>query len=160
MRYSPRISIQLFWRGYIATWEIINNHFFLVEISDCFYEKQADLKKIFPNLFSEGKVNANWYTGLLVLPIGEIVKYVHMGYASLYEEYKLIEIKDGLLTKEKHFTSDEYMNFKIRQFEQYKKTPEYKKQFESLLNDGSTPEEIEKFLFIYVIEYTNELLTD
>ncbi len=148
------------WRGYIATWEILDNQLLLIEISDCFEEEKADLEKLFPNLTSEDKVLANWFSGLLVLPFGEIVEYIHMGYASLYEEYKVLEIKNGILTKEKEFTSDEYLKFKKHQFEQFKKTPEYKKQFDELMDDDSTPEEIENFLFIYVIEYTKEFLVD
>ena len=149
------------WRGYIATWEIIDDHLFLIRIEECIGDKVSDLGKLFPNKLSlQNKVLADWFSGLLVLPYGEIIKYVHMGYASLFENYTILEIKAGKLTQEKSFAGEEYIKFKRRQFEQYKKTDSYKSQLQKLTEGGEDPKFIEGFLSEYIIEYTSEFLTD
>ena len=38
------------------------------------------------------EVLADWYTGVLVIPRGRQVSYVHMGYGSTYERYVLLEV--------------------------------------------------------------------
>lgn len=69
----------------------------------------------------------DWLTGLLVVPNGKMLQYVHMGYASSFESYLILEINEGNLIKEKIVTNDEYIKFKHKQFKAFKKTKEYKK---------------------------------
>ena len=66
-------------------------------ISSCSNEEftKADLEKFFPDKFADGKVFADWFTGTLSIPQGEIIEYVHMGYNSVYEKEILIEIHNG-----------------------------------------------------------------
>ena len=155
------------WRGYIATFEIKDNQLYLKDIEievvkkvkkDYEYSWKSVLKKVFPN---KDLVKIDWLTGLLVLPKGEIVNYVHMGYASTYEHYVLLEFENGNLKGEKQFGYEEYEKFKEKQFQAFKKTDEYEKLKEDLKKEGDNSDVfIEDFLRIFVIDYSSKILVE
>ncbi|MFH0896065.1 MAG: hypothetical protein V2A54_16655 [Bacteroidota bacterium] len=155
------------WRGYIATFEIRDKQLFLKDIQ-CQYSKkgknnsfETEWKSVLGEIFpKDSLVKIDWLTGLLVLPYGKMVNYVHMGYASTYENYFLLEIDKGDFKKEKKLDYKEYEAFRDKQFAAWQKTDEYKKQLEELTKDGSSVEFINSFLRDYVIEYTSRILTD
>ena len=163
---SGMISSAL-WRGYIATFEIKNNQLLLkdieIQVYDTSNEKEYKLtqvsviNKVFPN---NEIVKIDWMTGLLVLPYGKIVNYVHMGYASTYENYILLEINKGNLIQARDFTGKQYEKFKEKQFQVFKKTDEYKQLKYDMKKEGSTDDSIESFLKTYVIDYTSKILIE
>ncbi|QHT68058.1 hypothetical protein GXP67_16130 [Rhodocytophaga rosea] len=67
--------------------------------------KNADLKKLFPELYQEGKVEAGWFSGDIKIPKGKLLRYVHMGYMSTYEKELVISIENGLVIE-----TNEYEN--------------------------------------------------
>jgi hypothetical protein len=71
------------WRGYIATWQIKDDRFYLVSI-----EGRFELVGIEPLL-------ADWFTGELRVPMGEVIDYVHMGFASVFAEELFVRIVNG-----------------------------------------------------------------
>jgi hypothetical protein len=83
------------WRGYVATWELKNDSLFLVriEINYCDKPKEINLK----NEFGSKKVFADWVNCTIICPKGELLEYVHMGYASIYEEEKHYIFEQGKL---------------------------------------------------------------
>lgn len=88
------------WRGYLATFEIVDSALFVKDITiqinnpaatmdnvdDMFMQKSV-LDHCIPNSDS---LKLSWYSGILVLPHGKLVNYVHMGFASTYEKYSLL----------------------------------------------------------------------
>lgn len=40
-------------------------------------------------------IPASWFTGVLIVPRGEMVEYVHIGYQSVYERYVILVLKKG-----------------------------------------------------------------
>lgn len=89
------------WRGYVAFWEIKNDSLFLLKIQNCYddcgYETQnADLKSLF-NTAIDQPVFAYWVHEKLISPQGRQIKYVHMGYESIYEREIHFNIKKGKL---------------------------------------------------------------
>jgi len=155
------------WRGYVATFEVRDSQLYIKDIQieywDTTTSKAHDKKwkSVMTEIFGEQKnVKVDWLTGLLVLPYGELVNYVHMGYGSTFERYFLLEINKGDYVKSKHFDYKDYENFKNKQFEAYKKTVEYEKTKAKLKNEGSTDEFIDKFLRSFVTEYTSKIMTD
>ena len=87
------------WRGYVGTWEIIETEgverLYLVGIeAHKDYETILTLPDLFPGF---DKVFAHWFTGELRCPQGDLVEYVHMGYASTYEYELFLEFKQGVL---------------------------------------------------------------
>lgn len=104
-----------------------------------------------------------WFTGLLVLPQGKELEYVHMGYASLYERYRLVYIKEGKVAADRVFTADEYREFRLLQWDIFKKTDEYKKMLaETLKNMGKDKSELEaeKFLATYSTNFQSDIIVD
>ena len=88
------------WRGYVGYWSIEDNHLYLKRISGHLKNGQlVTLETLFPG-FPNG-VFAHWYTGELRCPRGSLLKYVHGGYASQYEEDLFISIEKGVVTSEK-----------------------------------------------------------
>lgn len=165
----PKIEVKSsgLWRGYLATFEVIDSQLFLKGIEIQYHDKTSKesypfkwrsvIKEVFPD--SE-RIKINWLTGLLVIPHGKLVNYVHMGYASTYENYILLEIDKGDLKNEKGFEYNEYEKFKERQFQVFKQTDEYKKIKADLQKNGSSDEYIDSFLRSFVIEYTSKILAE
>ncbi len=155
------------WRGYVATFEVVENQLFLkdieVEVSDTSSKKKDETKwksvltEVFPN--SE-PLKVDWMIGLLVLPCGKVVNYVHMGYGSTHESYILLEINTGDLIKEKEYNYNEYTKFKERQFQAFKKTEDYKRIKDELKKEDHSDEFIDSFLKDFVIDYSSKILTD
>lgn len=88
---SPNTAL---WRGYVGTWEIVNNRLYLIALSGEFIDgSPVNLEAIFPG-YPE-RVFAHWYSGLLRIPQGELLKYVHMGFGSIYKSDLFININKG-----------------------------------------------------------------
>jgi len=84
------------WRGYVGTWEIVNDRLYLVGLSGTLEDgAKATLETVFPGY--PDRVFAHWYSGTLRLPDGKRLEYVHMGYASNYESDILISIQRGMV---------------------------------------------------------------
>ncbi|MDD2244889.1 MAG: hypothetical protein PHR13_09805 [Dysgonamonadaceae bacterium] len=166
-RPRPEVMTSSLWRGYVATFEIRDSMLYVKDISvqylDNSDKKNRDvkwksvLKEVFPK---QKEIKVDWLTGLLVLPYGELVNYVHMGYGSTYENYILLEFNSGRLKNEKHFKYDEYERFKERQFQKFKQTDKYKKIKADLQKDGGSDEFIDSFLRSFATEYTSNILTE
>ena len=70
------------WRGYVGTWEIKGRKFYLRSL-------RGGLK------LTGEPIYANWFTGTLRVPRGEMLHYVHMGFGSIHEEELHIKIAKG-----------------------------------------------------------------
>lgn len=166
-RPNGDIMSSALWRGYVATFEIKDNQLYLkdikIECQDTTSKEsyntiwESVINEVFPN---QKEIKIDWLTGLLVIPNGELVNYVHLGYGSTYEEYILLEINKGDLKKELNFKSNEYEKFKEKQFQIFKQTKEYKKIKSDMIKEGSTDEFIDSFLKDFVTEYTSKILKD
>ncbi len=96
--YQPAFSINCtaLWRGYVGVWEIVNDRLYMVSLEGTLEDgSSASLETIFPGY--PDRVFAHWYSGALRIPEGELVEYVHIGYASVYEQDRFIEIENGIV---------------------------------------------------------------
>ncbi|WP_077152936.1 hypothetical protein [Bacteroides bouchesdurhonensis] len=90
------------WRGYIGSWLIEDNKLYLVDLKANISEgnkkfgadKEVGLDFLFPG---QTKVFANWYSEVIRIPHGKMMKYVHQGYASLYEKELFLRFESGIL---------------------------------------------------------------
>jgi len=84
------------WRGYIASWKVEDSKLYLTGIDT----KNENLKmdKIFPD--SKGPVFADWVTGKLKIPQGELLEYVHLFYQSKFESDLFLLVDNGLILKD------------------------------------------------------------
>lgn len=112
------------WRGYIAVWEIIDNKLYLTKIKNYCYlsytrdmesynnvgigidsigSEFADLKLLFPDRYENGKVRADWVSGKLISPQGNLLYYFHDGFESIYERELEFNFENGLLIGTEQF---------------------------------------------------------
>lgn len=82
------------WRGYIGTWAIEHERLYLIAIHG-----GIGMEKLFPG-FTHG-VFAHWYTGTLRCPRGALLKYVHDGFRSVYEEDLFFDVSKGVVSNER-----------------------------------------------------------
>ena len=73
------------WRGYQGMWEIKDGRFYLAAIDGLYQLRDGD------------PILADWFSGVLRVPRGEVIQYVHMGYGSVYEEELHIKIEQGMV---------------------------------------------------------------
>ena len=90
------------WRGYIGSWEIKNNLFFLTGLSGKY------------ELCANEPVFAEWFSGTLVVPDGEMLEYVHGGFATVFEREQRIIIENGVISSS--FTIDNRPAFRDSDF--------------------------------------------
>jgi len=74
------------WRGYIGTWEIKNSQLFLIGLSGENYK-----------LKEETIIFADWFSGELIVPEGNVLTPIHAGFCTVYEQEQRITIKRGLV---------------------------------------------------------------
>lgn len=94
------------WRGYVGTWEIIDNKLCLLQIvrteiqpkEDSFVEETISLplKAYFG---TDGPVIAEWFSGVLRVARGPLLAQVNTGYASVYEEDLFLIVERGIVTE-------------------------------------------------------------
>lgn len=84
------------WRGYIGKWEIINDKLFLTSLN-VLGNRNLNINSYFPG---KTKVFADWYSGEIRLPIGELLEYEHHGFGSIYEKDLFLVIENGILVKQ------------------------------------------------------------
>ncbi len=75
------------WRGYIGTWEIKDGRFYLVNITGRY------------KIIGNDPIPADWFTGVIQIPQGEVLHYVHMGFGSVYEQEIHVKIEKGKVVK-------------------------------------------------------------
>ena len=94
------------WRGYIATWTIEDNFLYLVKIDGWICNsgstgcREVELASLFGTRYRNGKVKADWFSGDLRMPEGEMLEYVHLGYESVFERELIVTVDSGKVVKE------------------------------------------------------------
>ena len=100
------------WRGYNGQWEISENKLHLIGLkayvsvglnlnNDGF--KVVGLNYLFPE---KTKVFADWFSGIVIIPQDQMIKYVHSGFDSIYERDLILTFNKGVLQEE--FTIDNH----------------------------------------------------
>lgn len=84
------------WRGYIGKWEVLDDRLYLIDLRGMLDDgSQANIETVFPGF--PDRVFAHWYSGIIRIPQGKLLEYVHMGYASKYERDFLLMFENGIL---------------------------------------------------------------
>jgi hypothetical protein len=85
------------YRGYVATWEIKDDTLYLKDIRAKIGGRMVGLDYLFPD--NPGRLAATWFRGVLRIPLGEVLRRVHQGYATVYEQELKITIQDGKVVR-------------------------------------------------------------
>ncbi len=142
------------WRGYIATFEVLENTFRIRDFevyrpSDNREERPqlvSEIDRFFPTTYTR---RMDWYSGILVLPTGEVKQYVHLSYASIFDAYILLRIEDGRITDRAEMTGEEFVRFKHKQFELFRESDEYLELVSELRDPEDEEQELDRFIFDY-----------
>lgn len=103
------------WRGYVARWRIENNQLFLVSIhsglpDDDLPPRGHPIFTVLLRHLASGDappstpigltmpLMADWFSGELRIPQGQMLEYHHAGYASVYEAERVILVQKGVIT--------------------------------------------------------------
>lgn len=170
-RPDADLSSTALWRGYIATFELINDQLFLKDIEIQVWSHQEGkeewepnvelksvLKEVFPN---EDAIKIDWCTEVLILPYGKLKNYVHGGYASTYEHYVLLEMKEGQLTNKKQFDYKSLELFKAKQLILFKQSEAYQQLAQQWKRKYEyTEEETDVILQRDIFNYVHQFLDD
>lgn len=135
------------WRGYVGYFKFVDSKLVVENI----YKEEGKVDKngiygplqvsIYKDIFGEqANFQCDFYSGLLICVLGDVVDYVHLGYSSLYEKYNVIEIKNGLNIKSKEMTTEEFKKLRRDYFRYFKGTEEYKIRFNECKEMGFSPE--------------------
>jgi hypothetical protein len=159
---EPEVMSTGLWRGYIATWSVRKNRLYLKDVrmptaasSDADASESEHYRSAMVPLFGDSAPRAaTWFTGHLIVPTGEMVNYVHMGYGSTYSSYIVITAIEGAIQSQRELNAEEFEKFRRAQYAAYQKTPEYAKALAEV-KKGDEPmsdELTEQFLFQYASE--------
>lgn len=84
------------YRGYQAFWRVVENRLYLekVVLDPCDKTPEAvNMEKLFPG--KPQPVQADWYTGVLIIPQGAAKREEYQGYVLDYERYVVMVVKRG-----------------------------------------------------------------
>lgn len=119
--YDLKMTSTACYRGYLATWELKNDSLFLIEIRNgC--SSLDNMEPEYFNLkdeFGSDIVFANWVTQVLYIPCGDLLKYIHAGYSSIFEKEKYIYLIDGKLDSVRYQNNILYEKGKIKPTSRY-----------------------------------------
>lgn len=129
------------WRGYTASWEIADGQLVLRDVTLLVaagdsgdYAPKSILGDLFPS--TAAPVVADWYSGALIVPDGEITHYVHMGYGSSYERYQVLRVAAGRVVEHLKLSAGEFERYKADKFEAFTRTGEYREALEQLREES------------------------
>lgn len=140
------------WRGYTAEWEIRGGALWLRKVQklhtrqfpsnepkpitpapdparcvvEDWYWRCNWIRDLFPG---DGEVRADWYTGTLIVPTGEMLDYVHMGYGSTYSRYLVVWVRKGQVLRQLELDDRQFTELRRERFKAFQKTEEYRKQY-------------------------------
>lgn len=146
------------WRGYRGHWVIEDDSLWLTAVKlERWEQLSRDVMRIIdedilPSLFpGQTRVEADWYTGALVIPRGEVVDYVHMGFASTHERYTLLGIRAGRVVERRELDARAYAALRRERFAAWQATDEYRRLLADVIRDGDEAR-AEDFLYDFSVE--------
>lgn len=83
----PAIGSTACWRGYIGSWEVRDGRLYLTRVQGCY------------EILGDEPVPADWFSGVLRVPRGEVLQYVHMGFESVYERDLYLKVEAGAVVE-------------------------------------------------------------
>jgi hypothetical protein len=169
-RPAPDVWSSALWRRYVATWRLDGDRLVLTKVEvlqprDDPWTASWDIEfhDIFDTLFpGRAELPAEWFTGQLVIPHGDIVEAVDMGYGSTFEAYELLHLERGVVISRVSLDAEGFRRFREAQFAAFVQSPVYAAVATYLVKGSpKSGEHVREFLFHYgVEEYTRRVFPD
>ncbi len=89
------VEVTCNWRGYWAKWVIEDDRLYVTEIKGKQRSSQtpASLQTVFPG--AGDRVFAEWYSGELHLPQGEVLRRRNSGFGAVHDEHLVLMVDKG-----------------------------------------------------------------
>lgn len=143
--FKTKYSISGLWKGYIATFELLNNHLFVKKI-ELLVDGEFNFELV--NDFDYEKP-CEWYSGFIRID----------SYRDEFDDeenpnsiYEFLEFKRGVLKKEHRFNHSDFVEFKNSLYEKFKQMDEYQKKVAYWKNAGLNDEETHEYIYPYFMD--------
>lgn len=102
----PFYKLDICWRGYVATWEVVKDQLILRDIDGTIEERglfgrrsaKCSLRTFFPKQSAQG-IKATWFSGKLRIPRGNMIQFEDSGYDSRFEKELILTVNHGDIIK-------------------------------------------------------------
>lgn len=85
------------YKGYIANWAIDNSRLYLTYFQGYYAEhKTLDMVNVFGRRVENQKVFASWYSGVITIPVGELIGH-DSNYTPIYSEAIVYFVEQGII---------------------------------------------------------------
>ena len=85
-------------RGYVATWELVENQIYLIKISDSPNGKlEADFQTIFENQYFNQKIKASWINEEIIAHSKYPMQGYRIGFSNVFEQEIILKVENGKL---------------------------------------------------------------
>ena len=158
----PVTSSTSAWRGYMARFEVENDQLFLDEVNIYEYnvdEGRVKLKNIIRELFrNKSRLKMDWYSGVLVIPDGKMKSRFVTGYDTKFDQYTILQIKNGDVVDKKVLKRGEYNKLMNRLFKDVKSSSIYDtivanmRYRDPLIKDKDIELAVKQYVFDYITE--------
>lgn len=169
---KPKIEgrMSALWRGYLALCEFRGTDLFLKDLQvyggmevkgEYGYMKWTSVIK--ESFGDEKGLKIDWYSGLLVSRYGEndyMDAYDIFEHQKHYSKYAIFEVDSGVLKNHRFFTNKQFLVFLTKQFEEFKKTPEFRDRVQKLSANGRATKDSEAIIEESVLSYSKKILVN
>jgi len=154
-RPQPKSRTTGCWRGYVASWEITENNLVLSEVNTWDYTKVPNASPLIPDTLNYTNwifgtttpITATWFSGTILVENGSPIQHGRPWNKRTFDNYIILAIKNGSITKSLNTTPPEFHKLKNSIFKSFQKSDEYIKQFKSYKSFGYTTLETDDAIF-------------
>ena len=161
------------WRDYVAEFAVVEGALVVTDMRVTTDFNGGDESVLTDVLPGGGAVRLSSFTGHLIVPLGEPLRYVHMGYSPEFDHYIAVRVGDGVTGMPMHFNRRGFAKWRQTQLAAFKltfkRTTDYRDAIEELRRAGPTMNtaEVNAFLQEFMplstpraeASYANETLT-
>jgi len=143
-------------RGYLAVWAVEDGQLVLQDATIIAFRLETGIgpQSIKGELFpGQARVVADWYTGALVVPDGEVVEDSFMGSFPRFDHYQVFRVASGVVLERLSLTGAQFDERRMASFRAYLQTPEFLEACERLRENGWDDQQILAFLWDGALDY-------
>lgn len=91
------------WRGYVGYWEIKDNKLLLIDVYECGDKSKSLKSKLFSD--NDKEIFANWYSGELFIPKGNLIVDFQFAYEKIFEKELILKVENGVVKEYNEYSN-------------------------------------------------------
>jgi len=145
-------------RGYFATYLIKDKQLFVNNLQIHGGKKYISVvKKVFPG-YKNHKLD--WYTGLLIIQVENFNENTDKRWPANYISFIILEINQGNLIKTKPLGYKDFISFGERQYQEFKKTTEYRDLAVKIKNEKKYEANVDSIIKWGICKFSSKILVE